>query len=252
MHIFAVSLHIFTIDMCFNVCNQYIFSAPLQFFLSVTLLPCCVLCCFVPLCSSWHRWRSPRLALCTRLLMLCRYLRREGRGKQRKEWIEEDSEHIKDRGEYSKRRGEGEQERIWRERNEMYHWLNYPRTLNNWILSFLPPRVVYGAVSGTLQWPFDPGWPGEPVEQPTRGAVHPLLLRGQSRRLPQMGWHASAGRDPLAAPAEGGSGQSEAGRAGPVTEGMEQRLLWAETGSDWVHEWTGLLVVRQKDWCHPS
>ncbi len=62
-----------------------------------------------------------------------------------------------------------------------------------------------------------------------------------------MGRRTNAGRDPLAAPAEGGSGQSEASRTGPVTEGMEPRVLWAETGSDRVHERTGLLVGRREE-----
>lgn len=61
-----------------------------------------------------------------------------------------------------------------------------------------------------------------------------------------MGRRANAGRDPLAAPAEGGSGQSEASRARPVKEGMEPRVLWAETGPDRVYEWTGMLVERRE------
>lgn len=51
--------------------------------------------------------------------------------------------------------------------------------------------VVSGAVSGALQWPPDPGRPGEHVEQPARGSVHCrrrclllLLLWGQSSWVP--------------------------------------------------------------------
>lgn len=61
-----------------------------------------------------------------------------------------------------------------------------------------------------------------------------------------MGWRANAGWDPLAAPAEGGSGQSEASWARPVKEGMEPRVLWAETRPDRVYERTGMLVESKK------
>ena len=105
--------------------------------------------------------------------------------------------------------------------------------------TFFFSPVVDGAVSWKLQWPFDPGRPGEHVKQPGRGADLPVLL--QSRRAAQMVRATAAGREPLAAPAEEGSGQSEARRAGPVEEGLEPRMLRAETGPHRVHEWTGLL-----------
>lgn len=108
-------------------------------------------------------------------------------------------------------------------------------------LRFVLSSAVDGAVSGKLQRPFDPGRPGEHVEQPRRGADLPVLL--QSSRAAQMGRAAAAGGDPLAAPAEGGSGQSERRRAGPVEEGVEPRVLRPETGPHRVHEWTGLLVL---------
>lgn len=139
-------------------------------------LPCCVLCSSVPRCSSWHPWRSLRLALYTRLLMLGRYKKRWRRkrgagdcgGIQSALWIWEKSK---------RRRGKKSQGTIIRESNEMYRWLNYSSSHTPWQLNwaFLPPLVVHGAVSGTLQRPFNIGRPGEPVEQPAGGAVHPLL-----------------------------------------------------------------------------
>lgn len=67
---FAASVLLFQLHLC-------CFSSP---------LPCCVLCYSVPLCCSWHPWRSQRLVLCILLLMLCRYRgrKREGGGGGRK------------------------------------------------------------------------------------------------------------------------------------------------------------------------
>lgn len=147
-----------------------------------------------------------------------------------------------------------------RESNEMYHWLNYcplytPRQLNFIIFSFFFSHcAVCGAISGTLQWPSDPWRPGEHAQQPSRGAVHPLL-RVQSCWIPQMGWRTNSARDPLAPSAEGHPGQPKASRTGPVTEGVESGMLWPEIGSDRVYEWTGLLVETEeetKDCLHPS
>lgn len=151
-----------------------------------------------------------------------------------------------------KREGKKSQETITGESNEMYQWLNYSPSHTPWQLNwaFLPPLVVHGAVSGTLQRPFNFGRPGEPVEQPAGGAVHPLL-GGQGRGVPQVVRRTDAAWDPLAASAEGGSGQPEASWARSVTEGMEPRVLWPETGPNRVNERTGLLVGRRKDWQHP-
>lgn len=92
---------IFTVCMYFSVFAYLVFllsvfgclqpvhfqSSCSSFSCPSSLLPCCVLCCFVPLCSSWHPWRSQRLVLYTRLLMLRRYRGREveGRGGGRRE-----------------------------------------------------------------------------------------------------------------------------------------------------------------------
>lgn len=154
---------------------------------------------------------------------------REVGRRENKEWIAKDSVH----------KGMGTS-------NEMYPWLNYTSSSApcqlNCLVSF--PVLVYGAGSGTLQWPFDSGRPGGPAEQPTR-AVHPQLS-GQSRGVPPTGRRANAVRHPLVAAAEGGrSGQSEASWTGPVEEGVEPRVLRSETGPNRVYERSGLLEARK-------
>lgn len=238
--------------MYFLFCSRCFFTPTSRVYACLSSpLPCCVLCSSVPRCSSWHPWRSLRLALYTRLLMLGRYKKRWGRkgaagecgGTQSALWIWEKSK---------RRRRKKSQGTIIGESNEMYQWLNYSPSRTPWQLNwaFLPPLIVHGAVSGTLQRPFNFGRPGEPVEQPAGGAVHPLL-GGQGRGVPQVVRRADPARDPLAASAEGGSGQPEASWARSVTEGMEPGVLWPETGPNRVNERTGLLVGRRKDWQHP-